>query len=286
MAAVLCSTAFAQEGLAKLTTGREIFARPAPAATAATARARPTHRLAFRNPTRFPISRRATRRPRNGTVDWRATVKQGGRRPRLLAHHAVFQRGADAAADRPGGRLPARALQGQGLASRRAESAARAAHREGVPRERSGAHDGRQRDRLRRHSQNITYEKRFGANTTWRCRAFALSKDTGRWMGGIGDISVGLKRVLASSLHTGSIVSVQGEVKLPTGNRQLGFGQGVTVFEAFGAYDQLLPAQTFLDSRAASSVRPIPAPRRPRSTGVGGSEEPPQEDGVGRCGRP
>ncbi len=95
--------------------------------------------------------------------------------------------------------------------------------------------------------QNLTYEKRFGARYNIELALpYALSKETGRWMGGVGDVSIGLKRVLAANSRTGSIVSAQGEVKLPTGNRQLGFGTGVTVFEGFAAYDQLLPGQSFL----------------------------------------
>lgn len=96
--------------------------------------------------------------------------------------------------------------------------------------------------------QNITYEQRFGArNNIEIVLPYSLSRDTGRWLGGVGDISLGVKRVLASSVRTGSIFSVQGEVKLPTGNRQRGFGKGVTVLEAFAAYDQILPAQTFIE---------------------------------------
>lgn len=66
------------------------------------------------------------------------------------------------------------------------------------------------------------------------------------WFGGIGDVTLGWKHVLVSSLAKGSIMSVQGEVLLPTGSRSKGFGTGTTVFETFATYGQLLPGRTFL----------------------------------------
>ena len=48
------------------------------------------------------------------------------------------------------------------------------------------------------------------------------------WYGGFGDATLGLKRVLFSSLDSGSIFSVQGEVTFPTGNQSKALGTGVT----------------------------------------------------------
>ena len=73
-----------------------------------------------------------------------------------------------------------------------------------------------------------------------------LPGESGKWRGGIGDIALGYKRLLFSSLPSGSILSVQGEAILPTGNRDKGFGAGVTILETFASYGQLLPKKCFL----------------------------------------
>ena len=39
------------------------------------------------------------------------------------------------------------------------------------------------------------------------------------WIGGIGDVAVGAKRALFHSLENGSVFSLAGELKLPTGDR-------------------------------------------------------------------
>lgn len=134
----------------------------------------------------------------------------------------------------------------------------------------------------------LQYEKRFGARNNIEIAVpFSFAKDTGRWLGGIGDISLGWKRVLASSLHTGSIFSVQGEVKLPTGNRARGFGTGVTVLEGFAAWGQLLPAHSFLQMQGGFE-RPTNTQTAPTAvywrTAVGKSIR--QDDRVGRMWSP
>jgi hypothetical protein len=64
--------------------------------------------------------------------------------------------------------------------------------------------------------------------------------------GGFGDIGLGYKRLVVSSLSSGSILSVVGEAIFPTGNRTRGFGTGVMFFETFAAYGQRLPGKSFL----------------------------------------
>ena len=94
----------------------------------------------------------------------------------------------------------------------------------------------------------ITYERRFGARNQMEVK-FPFSfqhQDTGTWFGGVGDIALGYKRLIFSNLRTGSILSVQGEAILPTGNRARGFGTGVTILEAFASYGQLLPKRSFI----------------------------------------
>ncbi len=111
-------------------------------------------------------------------------------------------------------------------------------------------------------SNKLVYEKRFGARNQfelivpfgWRNVEGADSQagDPGDWTGGIGDIAVGAKRALFHSLKHGSIFSVAGELALPTGDRDKGFGRGTAMFEPFVAYGQLLPSGFFLHSQAGA----------------------------------
>ena len=101
-------------------------------------------------------------------------------------------------------------------------------------------------------TNTIAYERRYGARSQLEVSVpfSVMHESSGAARGGIGDIGLGFKRVLFSSMDTGSIASAQGEVVLPTGNRDKGFGSGVTVFEAFGAFGQLLPAEGFVQGQA------------------------------------
>jgi len=94
----------------------------------------------------------------------------------------------------------------------------------------------------------LVYERRFGSrNQIEAAIPFSFSKqDPGSWRGGVGDIVLGCRRLLVSSLRSGSILSLQGEAILPTGNRAKGFGKGVPFFETFASYGQLLPKKSFL----------------------------------------
>ena len=47
----------------------------------------------------------------------------------------------------------------------------------------------------------------------------------------MGDIAFAVKHTLFHSFEKGRIVSVAGELILPTGDAELGFGNGTTVFE-------------------------------------------------------
>lgn len=81
-------------------------------------------------------------------------------------------------------------------------------------------------------------------------------QDTGGSYGGLGDIAVGLKHVLFARLdtddsqppyrRTGSILSIQGEISLPTGDVAHQLGSGETSLGVFAAYDAVLPARAFL----------------------------------------
>jgi mono/diheme cytochrome c family protein len=98
----------------------------------------------------------------------------------------------------------------------------------------------------------IAYERRYGARNQLEVAVpFTFQpQESGTWFGGVGDIALGFKRVLISNLRTGSILGVQGEAILPTGNESRGFGKGVTILEAFGSYGQLITRRNFLQIQA------------------------------------
>jgi hypothetical protein len=77
-----------------------------------------------------------------------------------------------------------------------------------------------------------------------------LEGAAGEWKRGLGDVAFALKHVLMHSLDRGHILSAAGEIILPTGKESEGLGRGVTVFEPFVAFAQLLPADGFLQLQA------------------------------------
>jgi hypothetical protein len=135
----------------------------------------------------------------------------------------------------------------------------------------------------------FAYERRLGKKNQIEISVpFAFDKQSnGSWFGGLGDIGLGMKRVLFSSLNTGSILSAQGEVIFPSGNRSRGFGTGVTVFEAFASYGQFLPANSFLQLQLGTEL-PKSTANTPRSifgrAALGKSFR--QSEGLGRMWSP
>jgi mono/diheme cytochrome c family protein len=102
----------------------------------------------------------------------------------------------------------------------------------------------------------IAYERRFGARNQLEVSVplSVMHDASGTAWGGVGDIGVGLKRALLASMRTGTIASVQGGVHLPTGNKDKGLGTGVAVFEAFGAFGQLLPSESFIQAQVGTDL--------------------------------
>jgi mono/diheme cytochrome c family protein len=94
-------------------------------------------------------------------------------------------------------------------------------------------------------STEFVYEKRFGPRNQIEVKLpFRATRNEG-WSGGAGDLALGFKRALAHSLDKGFIVSLAGEVTLPTGDSAAGLSKDTTVFESFVSYGQLLPADSF-----------------------------------------
>jgi mono/diheme cytochrome c family protein len=96
------------------------------------------------------------------------------------------------------------------------------------------------------------YEQRLGARTQYEVviPVVAQEGDTGGWNRGLGDVAFAVKHVLAHSVERGHILSAAGEVIFPTGKESQGLGSGVTIFEPFVAFGQLLPADSFVQAQA------------------------------------
>lgn len=95
----------------------------------------------------------------------------------------------------------------------------------------------------------IVYERRFGPrNQLEIVLPFGYTEQAGgNWTGGhLGDMALGIKRVLYHDVQSGTILSVTGEAILPTGDETLGFGKGTTVLEPFVSFGQYLPLGSFL----------------------------------------
>lgn len=99
------------------------------------------------------------------------------------------------------------------------------------------------------------YEQRFGVKNQIEVTIpFTFQDQNHAWYGGIGDSAIALKREIFSSLRSGSIFSLNGEVAFPTGNKARGLGTGTTTFEMFAAYGQLLPANFFLQFQGGAEL--------------------------------
>ena len=103
-----------------------------------------------------------------------------------------------------------------------------------------------------RVANEFLYEHRLGARSQYEIAVPLVVQEgpAGGWNRGLGDVAVALKHALVHSLERGSILSVAGELVLPTGKESLGLGSGVTVFEPFVAFGQILPADGFVQFQA------------------------------------
>jgi hypothetical protein len=103
----------------------------------------------------------------------------------------------------------------------------------------------------------LVYEQRLGARGQFEIKVpfgweeRPAEEESGSWTGGIGDVAVGAKRALFHDLTRGAIFSAGGEVVLPTGDHDQGFGKGTVVFEPFLLYGQILGDAGFLHVQAA-----------------------------------
>jgi Cytochrome C oxidase, cbb3-type, subunit III len=102
---------------------------------------------------------------------------------------------------------------------------------------------------------HVIHEQRFGIRNQIEVDVPIMFEDQNHtWYGGIGDTTLGVKRVMFSNLRSGSILSLQGSVILPTGNRTRGFGSGTTTFETFAAFDQVFRTNTFVQTQLGADL--------------------------------
>jgi hypothetical protein len=109
--------------------------------------------------------------------------------------------------------------------------------------------------------------------------------ENGMRASGVGDVAVGWKRVLFASRNT--IVSGQGEIALPVGNRERGLGSGVTTFGLFAAVGRILPGASFLQVQIGTD-QPTSTDKSPRTLfwRVNAGRSFRQENGLGRLWSP
>lgn len=103
------------------------------------------------------------------------------------------------------------------------------------------------------HEQTLGLKNQIEIDVPWEYQDQDHS-----WTGGVGDITIGFKRVIFSSLRKGSILSLFGGVVPPSGDSKRGFGSGTTTFETFAAYDQLFRTNTWVQFQMGASL-----PRHP-----------------------
>lgn len=104
----------------------------------------------------------------------------------------------------------------------------------------------------------FVYEQRFGPLSQvevvipfgWRETSDPAVPGSTQWVGGLGDIVLGVKRTLYHSLEAGRIFALGAEVILPTGDEAKGLGAAGATLEAFASFGQILPGDAFFQAQA------------------------------------
>jgi hypothetical protein len=97
--------------------------------------------------------------------------------------------------------------------------------------------------------QKFTLEKRFGRRSQIEVSLPWIREDFGPPDGreaGIGDLNLAFKHAIYHGLETGSILSLGGEVVVPTGDDKRGLGKGTVVLEPYLLFGKLLPGDAFV----------------------------------------
>ena len=240
----------------KLDTGKEIFEAACIGCHGPNGKGQPQTTLGFEPPSTFPDFTDCNGSARERNFDWRATIHEGGRARGFVEIMPAFgdalnreqidkviqylrEQRTNPAWTRGELNLP-RALVTE-KAFPEDEVVLTTAVNATAP------HDV---------ASEFVYEKRFGARNQLEFAVpFSfIHPENSSWVGGIGDLVLGYKRALVHSVNSGSILSWQGEVALPTGNKSRDLGEGYTRFETFLAFGQLLPYRTFFQLQVGAEL--------------------------------
>ena len=96
------------------------------------------------------------------------------------------------------------------------------------------------------------WEQRFGTRNQMEIKLPIARNDLGDpegWEAGAGDLAVAVKHVLRHDHVQGGILSIGGEIVLPTGDDTRGFGKGTTVLESFVSYGKLIGQSSFVQTQ-------------------------------------
>ena len=105
------------------------------------------------------------------------------------------------------------------------------------------------------NESHIIHEQRFGQKNQIEVDVpIEFQNENHVWYGGVGDATLGLKHVMFSNLDSGSILSLQGGLLIPSGNQARGFGSGTTTFETFASFDQLFRTDTFIQTQFGADL--------------------------------
>ena len=101
------------------------------------------------------------------------------------------------------------------------------------------------------------YEKRFGPRGMIEVKVPFGRRESprdGDAKFGFEDLALGYKYALYHNLERGSAFSIGGEVVLPTGEEEDGFGSGSTILEPYAAFVQLLAGDAFFQAQAQVEI--------------------------------
>ena len=197
-----------------------------------------------------------------------AVVARRRARARVRSADAGVRRGADRRRTAADARPHSRLLRQSGVAARRAEPAAAARHRKGVSRKRGRADDDGARHRPRRGWQRIAVRatpRRANPVRGGRARCWCRNATPADGTAGSATSRSRSSTCCVTASSAGTSSSVAGEVVLPTGKESVGLGSGVTIFEPFVAFGQILPADGFLQVQAGLELPVRHRTRRPEA---------------------
>jgi len=96
--------------------------------------------------------------------------------------------------------------------------------------------------------QKFIWEQRFGPRGQIEISLPWMREDLGAPLGkegGIGDLGLAYKHAIYHNFEDGSILSVGGELALPTGDEARGFGKGTAILEPYILFGKALPGDAF-----------------------------------------